>query len=69
MQIAKRVTLAALLGLSLLPLRLATAQTGDVEVTLVILAPPPSGSTVTTTTSDCTSTSTTCTKTTIIATN
>ena len=58
MKIAKLLPLAALLGLSIVPPRLATAQTGQIKAELVILAPAPSGSEVTTKTCP---TATTCT--------
>jgi hypothetical protein len=57
MKIVKRAALAALLGLSLIPLRLATAQEGTVRATLTILAPTSDGAQVKVTTC----TATTCT--------
>jgi|GEM_PF-4803139 len=57
MKIAKLLSVAAVLGLSLVPPRLATAQEGQIKAELVILAPAPSGSEVTTKTC----TATTCT--------
>jgi hypothetical protein len=67
MNTAKRLTLAALLGLSLIPLRLATAQSGEIGATLTILAPSPGGSQVKTTTTTCSGN--TCTQTTVIVVN